>query len=383
MDQGYRIDVFSIIIFLGVVQGVFLAIQFLSGRRRQNPANLFLGLFVLAITAVIWEIFLCYSGFIVQLIHFYDFSEPANFLFGPLVFLYVYTMVHQEKPKAFYWQFLPFLFYFFYAFLFFIQTTDYKFNAFLDAYHPEIIPGPAKEIVNDDPLHIKKYVNQIAILYTFVYLGITSRVIHQYFGNGLKDWFQIVEKQKLWLRNLFLLFLINVLYWLYRTIFVVRDLEDYLSAVFNAMIIYYLSFIIMRDSSFFTPIKPGGKKYEKSTLDKKQKEQIAFLVKKIMSEEKLFLKNNFSLNDLAESIHIPSHHISQVLNEYFQQNFFQFLASYRIETAQNLLKDQDKAHFTIEAIAEMVGYHSKSAFNRAFKRITGITPSEYRKQFTP
>lgn len=379
LEQSYQIDIFSIIIFLGVVQGLFLGIQFFTGSRRQVPGNIFLGAFILGITLVIWEIFLCYSAYIVQLIHFYDFAEPTNFLLAPLVYLYIYTSIHQKPPKAYQWHFLPFVFYFLYAILFFIQSPEFKYNAFLDAYHPKIIPKPTAEFLQVDPLNIKKYINPISVFYTFVYTFLSFLHLNQYFGSSLKDWVKIKDQQQIWLRNFFILFAINLGHWFYRTFFVIRDLGDYLSAVFNALIIYYVSFIIMRNSAFFSPPKPDNKKYEKSTLDKMQKERIAFRVKKIMSEEKLFMENSFSLTDLADSIGSPPHHISQVLNEHFQQNFFHFVAQYRVEEAKNLLTDPTKTHFTIEAIAEMVGYHSKSAFNRAFKRITGVTPSVYRK----
>ena len=60
------------------------------------------------------------------------------------------------------------------------------------------------------------------------------------------------------------------------------------------------------------------------------------------------------------------------------QSFFDFIATYRIREAEKILLDPDQNHLTVEEIAEEVGYISKSAFNKTFKRITGKTPSEYR-----
>jgi AraC-like DNA-binding protein len=72
--------------------------------------------------------------------------------------------------------------------------------------------------------------------------------------------------------------------------------------------------------------------------------------------------------------------LSQILNEELKQSFFDFLGGYRIREAQRLLADEGKAYIKIEEIGQMVGYNSKSAFNTAFRKITGSTPSEYRKK---
>jgi len=58
------------------------------------------------------------------------------------------------------------------------------------------------------------------------------------------------------------------------------------------------------------------------------------------------------------------------------------LAKYRVEEAIRILSDDKKNKKTIEEISEMVGYNSKTAFNNAFKKLTGITPSEFRKSIT-
>ncbi len=60
-------------------------------------------------------------------------------------------------------------------------------------------------------------------------------------------------------------------------------------------------------------------------------------------------------------------------------SFYDWLAAYRVEEAKRLLADPKAKLFTIEQIAEEVGYNSKSAFNKAFKKFTGKTPSEYKQ----
>jgi AraC-like DNA-binding protein len=72
--------------------------------------------------------------------------------------------------------------------------------------------------------------------------------------------------------------------------------------------------------------------------------------------------------------------LSSILNRHFHQNFFEFINSYRIAAAQDLLLQGPESNLNILEIMEAVGFKSKSAFNRFFKRVVGMTPSEYRDQ---
>ena len=98
-----------------------------------------------------------------------------------------------------------------------------------------------------------------------------------------------------------------------------------------------------------------------------------------MMFEKPFLRTKLSINDLAEELDIPSHHISQVINERLNQNYFDFINSYRIEELKVKLKDPRNKHLTMLGIAFDCGFNSKASLNRIFKKHTGQTPSEYLK----
>lgn len=101
-------------------------------------------------------------------------------------------------------------------------------------------------------------------------------------------------------------------------------------------------------------------------------------LKEVMQTQKLYLNQELSLKDLAKSIDTYTHYITQILNSYFNQNFYDFVNQYRVEEAERLLLDPSKSNFTILAIAYECGFNSKAPFNRAFKKKNGITPSEYK-----
>lgn len=111
-------------------------------------------------------------------------------------------------------------------------------------------------------------------------------------------------------------------------------------------------------------------------LTSEQQKEVLKKLNHILNTEKPFLKSDFSLPQLADRLRLSVHVVSQVINESLGKSFFEMTAEYRVEAAKQLLKDQP--NIKIEEIAEQVGYNSKSSFNTAFKKLTGMTPSEFR-----
>ena len=93
-----------------------------------------------------------------------------------------------------------------------------------------------------------------------------------------------------------------------------------------------------------------------------------------------FLNKGFSIDELATKVGSNRTYVSNVINAESEQNFNQFVNAYRVKEAIRLLGDEEKQHLTIEGIAKEVGFSSKSSFNPAFKKFTGLTPSQYLKQ---
>ncbi|WP_394421055.1 helix-turn-helix domain-containing protein [Tenacibaculum mesophilum] len=100
----------------------------------------------------------------------------------------------------------------------------------------------------------------------------------------------------------------------------------------------------------------------------------------LMKTKHLYLDNNINLASLAEEMQITSHQLSYVINNGFNQNFYQFINSYRIEKAKKLLMDKSSEKLSILGIAFESGFSSKTAFNTTFKKLTNQTPSEFKKQ---
>ncbi len=118
-------------------------------------------------------------------------------------------------------------------------------------------------------------------------------------------------------------------------------------------------------------------KYEKSALSKEQALDILKSVDCVMKTEQHFLDNSLNIDKLANVINSPSQYLSQAINQYRDMNFYELVASYRIEYAKEILVKEPKKN--IMTVAMDAGFNAKSTFNQTFKKMTGITPSEYKK----
>ena len=97
-----------------------------------------------------------------------------------------------------------------------------------------------------------------------------------------------------------------------------------------------------------------------------------------MEENKPYLDEELTVQDLADAISLPVHQLSMILNIHFRQNFYNFVNGYRIEDVKQKLADPAYDDHNILTIAYNSGFNSKSTFNTMFRKFTGKTPREYR-----
>ncbi len=98
----------------------------------------------------------------------------------------------------------------------------------------------------------------------------------------------------------------------------------------------------------------------------------------LIENEEPYLEEGLTLASLAHAIDIEPHQLTLFLNRHLKTNFHDFINAYRIEAAKKLLVNEPSDK--ILAIAFRTGFNSKASFNRVFRKITGLTPSQYRKK---
>lgn len=104
-------------------------------------------------------------------------------------------------------------------------------------------------------------------------------------------------------------------------------------------------------------------------------------LKTFMEDHEPYLDATLTLQKLAHQFGTHSRDLSILINHHLNQHFFDFIAEYRVKKAMNILADPSKKKLTILEVLYDVGFNSKSPFNKAFKKHTGLTPSAYRVKY--
>lgn len=161
----------------------------------------------------------------------------------------------------------------------------------------------------------------------------------------------------------------------------------------NGLFLTLSAFVILigyyglRQEKIFVNHIPGERNTESAPdpaspglyLNADQTEQYTVDLTNHMKTEKPYLNPKLTIQELADQVDIPAHHISKLINDHFGQNFFEFVNQYRVEEVKSRLNNDKYSHFSLLGIAYESGFNSKSAFNRVFKKLTGTTPSQYKK----
>jgi len=109
----------------------------------------------------------------------------------------------------------------------------------------------------------------------------------------------------------------------------------------------------------------------------KNEEKIYRKLKALLEKEKIYKQEDLSVTRLAKKLKTNTSYLSAIINNRFEESFKTVINKYRIDEARRLLASPKYKNFSIEGIAEEVGFHSRSTFYHSFKQITGLTPSQY------
>lgn len=375
----YRIDLYAIFILLGIMQAMILSFFFLSKENRKLQTNVFHGALLLVLAACILEIFLMYTGYIQHCFYLVDFSEPFSFAIGPLYYLLVVSLIKGKVERKQYWHLLPVILYFFMVLPFYVLPENEKYNAWIDSYHPDL---PFRDVTYEyDPrmFWITDNHSEATLISLSLYAILTTVAIVKAFKQKQESFLRPTHPVLQSLRSHIFQFFIVTVILLVIKIFFLQDTGDHLIAVLISLIIYMNSIDVIRHSRFFQPATLiDATKYKTSALTAEMQGLLLQKLNTVFENEKPYLDPDFSLPELAKKLSTSVHILSQAINEGLGKSFFELTAQYRMEEAKRLLKEN--TNMKVEEVAERVGYNSKSSFNTVFKKITGLTPSQFRAQ---
>lgn len=221
------------------------------------------------------------------------------------------------------------------------------------------------------------------ITFTAIYLVATFRLQNRH-RLQLMERFSDIEKRSMdWFKRVLILWAVV---WLFFTLeYGITFMgwswfgKGLILPLFEALILMTFSHYALRQPVLKDSDKadPQSKPVRTATLGQSQMQQIAEKLTTAMTRDSLFMQEDLSLKRLAETIAVSENHISETLSQFLHTNFFQFINSYRVEQAKTLLASTAQ---NVSCIAYEVGFNSKSTFNSAFKKSSGLTPTAYRNQ---
>jgi AraC-like DNA-binding protein len=389
---GENVSWLVVINAIGSVQGLFLA-AILARSGKNQAANRWLALFLVAYSLIALGDVLEQSGLLRNWPHFSNTADPLLFLLGPLLWRYVVTLTQpNERTRNFLWHSLPAFLLVLYLLPFYRVDQASKL-ALLEA-----------EWARVDTDMLGNPVVWLLIAQIGIYVMLIGAQIRRY-RIQLGDFFSKVERRRLgWLTGTLLAGLALFLVWLLWLV-TQKPWAKTLDALGFPVVVYLFGYLGLRQPQLFLPwansqlvgdatllaeavpkvqpppsaVNAETPKYSKSILAP----ELALTYREKMEQyfvlEKPYLENDLTLADLAQRLDMSGHHLSQMLNVHFGKSFFDVINEHRVREVQRCLADPQYAQQTILELALASGFSSKAAFNSAFKKISGTTPSQYRR----
>lgn len=231
----------------------------------------------------------------------------------------------------------------------------------------------------------------LATLQNLLYIIVTFVVLSKYRKLLYENYSKSTETNYRWLFQMNVICLILFIFAMAKNIYRFGDHYGLISFLrFSTSLVmlaftYWLIYKALNAPDLFRGI--SSKLKLASTLQKKNnKPEEVDLIKqkskleKFMTENEPYLDSELTIRKLAKQMQMEERDLSVLINRDLKMNFYELINTYRIDKAKQLLKDASLSKLTISEILYEVGYNSKSSFNSAFKKITGVAPSTYRKK---
>lgn len=371
-----EIDIGIILIGIVVFQLSIIALYLLTSGKGKRLSNLLLGIFFLLISINLTGLMLTKSGVFLSYPKLAVLDDGFILALGPLIYLYTKSVIYRDFSLRlrYFKHFIPF-----------ILLTLYLFVA-QSLNSPEEQRQLLQEI---QEYGLPLWINVMVILFNlhvFVYLFFSFQEIAQY-RRHIKQQFSKIDEINLdWLKFILKSLVVIMGMAFIHTLIPSFFFKSYINYTLLGFIILLLCFVIMilykalQQSTLSQGIPIAEKKYASSLLTNEEREVFRLRILQCMELSKPYLQPDFTLDQLANTMNVHPKKLSQVINQSFQKNFFDFINGYRIEEAKKLLKDPIDKKVTILEILYQSGFNSKSSFNTYFKKLTGLTPTEYKKR---
>lgn len=382
------------ITLLGAAQGLFLALALLNTRRGDVQAHRILALMTFLFALDLGEEFLYQVGFFQAVPHLLHVLAPIDLLYAPLIYLYVVQLTSPAvRPQGLglYGHFIPAVTAVILLLPFFLLDGSIKWELSESLRTGETMTDPVPQanlIQTGLSVFIVGTITQMGL-----YLAWSIRRLLQH-ARDIKNKFSDIDRINLnWLRNLLIglgtIFALYLADQFFPNLLGMNILGD-LITILVVILIYAMGYLGLRQPAIFTQVTESTQKaeelsadndhekYQRSGLDRETSHAFLSELTRHMEEQKPYLEGDLVLPQLADQLGISPNYLSQIINEQLNVNFYDFVNGYRVEEAKQRIRVAKKSP-NILGIALDSGFNSKSAFYTAFKKVTSMTPTQYRK----
>ena len=359
-------------IFIGIAQALFTIVFIISKENRPVSDNVLIAwIFVLAMPLLTRA----FSPAVLDIpIPLLDKKLAYQLCLGPFLWFYVKCVTGDiKKFRAHHiWHFLPF-----------ILTTLFQVIFQKPPIHPVFNPEP-----NDFGKFIWLINISSLLCYSSAVLWRLKKHSKSVFNRFSSLTTQITLRWLTWLTCGFIVAYMMPLFARFSSLPFVLQSHGYAFTGF----IFILSFFGLKQTQIFSAEKDEHvseseqseqntkqKKYERSGLTQARALQYIKRLEEYSESEKPYLDANLTVDKLAAQSHIPRHYLTQIFSEQLNKNFYLYINEYRIHQVKALLNDPANKDMSLLEIAYESGFNSKSTFNAIFKKITKMTPTQYRK----
>ncbi|HLS31908.1 MAG TPA: AraC family transcriptional regulator [Flavobacteriaceae bacterium] len=367
--------VLNIILLISGIQGILFTIIILSSKRFKERSNFYLALLILSFSIGNLQNYFWNSGLITEELFYGVIYIPYGYIDVVFFYFYIKTFLFPNRPiqPKEKWLYFPFAIAFFLT-LYFKIGHSFQFLSGSDFLFIEKL-----EVINDF----------FSLIFAIILLLICNSFIIEYEKQQASDQSNTFKIDLRWLKTLFFLMLLALFFW------VIAFIEEIIWDANNSLFYYFLYvsisiiiYILGHVGLYKVGVLKERKKIRKFYADRsneitiesppsKNKHIIAF--EQYIKEEKNYLNNQLSLDMVAEEIGINKSYLSRLINAELEVNFSCYVNQLRVEEMKTYINNPDFNNYTLTAMGLESGFNSKSSFNKAFKKHTGLSPSAYRK----
>ena len=380
----FDFNIYSALLLPAFIQGlVYGTLSFIRFKKEQALHDLFLGMLLILMVIRVSFWMLGFAGWydshdtFTSLMFYFPFNILA--LIGPCLYFYFLSLTNRDfcfKRKYRSHLLLPVIVVLLYAAKWLIDVVFYRPWPNTEAYQFGT-HGPFAQIDKTDFIYIISYISLLfySILVIFRFKAYRNYLLQHFTDSS------IISLH--WLQNLLWIIIgsIGLSAVVYGLNYVIPNLsygQNWYPYFILGFAIYYISINGYQNSpALFNQLHFEPEPKAAATIPLAGLSDWATRLENLMNNEKLYLETQLNLQQLAVQLNTNPQTISKVINDGFGQNFSDYINSLRVGAVVEQLKSGAHQKFSLNGIAFDCGFNSKTTFNRAFKKVTGRTPSEY------